>query len=551
MADFDSIVIGSGAGGLTAALALAQAGQRVLVLEQHYVPGGWCHSFQLGDYRFSPGVHYLGELGPGGRLREIYEGLGVSRDLTFLELNPDGFDHVLIGDERFDIPKGRDVYADRLKARFPHEARGIDGYFDKVETVSGELGAGLQASSALDLLALPFRMPTTIRHGLRSLDSVLSDHVQDPLLRAILSIQAGDHGLGPNQAPFAMHAAVTGHYFNGGWYPMGGAHTLPRAFVRALKRAGGEIRLSSPVDRILTRREGRKQNAFGVRLTDGTEITAQRVISNADPGITFQQMVGPENISRRLKARLARTRWSISCVSLFGALDLDVRALGYDSGNYWFNRDTDLNGAYAMAHDPKGLEMEEFPGLFLTLTTLKDPTKEKSGHHTFEAFGFISSDAFRGWSNSTFGERPEDYEEMKKVVSGRMLRGLERILPGIGNHLVFQNLATPLTNRHYVPSTHASIYGTEKSRGQLGPFSYDVATEIRNLWLCGASTLGHGVMGATASGLVAAARILKTRPGALLNQSGPSLPTYAADLPDTWPQKLQKKVGSPLTGSPV
>src|SRR5689334_24350360 len=99
---WDTIVIGSGSGGLTAAVALARAGQRVLVLEQHYLPGGWCHSFTLGGYRFSPGVHYLGQLQPGGQLRQIYEGLGIWPHLEFHELNPDGYDHMLVAGQRFD-----------------------------------------------------------------------------------------------------------------------------------------------------------------------------------------------------------------------------------------------------------------------------------------------------------------------------------------------------------------------------------------------------------------------------------------------------------------
>ncbi len=80
---FDTIIIGSGAGGLSAAICLSRAGQKVLVLEQHDVPGGWCHSFQLGGHRFSPGVHYIGLVEEGQSTNDLYRGLGVANDLVF------------------------------------------------------------------------------------------------------------------------------------------------------------------------------------------------------------------------------------------------------------------------------------------------------------------------------------------------------------------------------------------------------------------------------------------------------------------------------------
>src|SRR5258708_11013790 len=102
MEKFDTIVIGSGAGGMATAVCLSRAGQKVLVLEQHYVPGGWCHSFYLNGHRFSPGVHYMGLLDEGDSTSQLYEGLGIANDLVFFRMNPAAYEHCRIGDERID-----------------------------------------------------------------------------------------------------------------------------------------------------------------------------------------------------------------------------------------------------------------------------------------------------------------------------------------------------------------------------------------------------------------------------------------------------------------
>ena len=242
MEEFDAIIIGSGAGGMAAAICLARAGQKVLILEQHYVPGGWCHSFFLKGQRFSPGVHYIGLIDEGQSVNQLYEGLGVANDLVFFRMNKKGYEHCWIGEERIDMPAGMDNLCASLAERFPKERKRLKKYLALVRTVSRQLQLVQKMYGFWDNVTIAFRTRYMGKYALFSLKRVIGWHIKDPLLKAVLNVQCGDHGLPPFRASFPLHCAVMDHYFDGGFYPMGGGAGIVKAMVNTFKRHGGEIR---------------------------------------------------------------------------------------------------------------------------------------------------------------------------------------------------------------------------------------------------------------------------------------------------------------------
>ncbi|MBU2976134.1 phytoene desaturase family protein [Zobellia sp. B3R18] len=538
---YDSIIIGSGAGGLATAICLARAGKKVIVLEQHDVPGGWCHSFYLNGHRFTPGVHYVGLMAEGEATNDLYRGLGIANDLVFFRMNPDAYEHVRIGKERFDFPANLDLLIERLSSRFPEEKKQIHKYLHLTRKVSEELYSLPYFKGFWQKLTIPFKTKHFGKYGMFSVRKVIGWHIKNPLLKNILNIQCGDHGVQPKKVPFVLHSALMYHYFQGGYYPMGGGGALIKAMTNTLKKHGGELRTSTAVTKIVL--EGNQQKkAVGVVLENGQQLYANTIVSNADVGITYNDLVGKENLSAKFQKKLANTKYSSTSLMLFLIVDMDLRKAGLDSGNIWMmpNKDTDDFYDSMLASDiSKG---DAFEGMFISCTTLKDPSSFDGKHHSIEAITLVDYKAFEMFKNEN-QERSQEYLDFKELLMQKMINGLEKAIPGISKYIIQKDLGTPLTNKFYVNTTDGNIYGTEKSLKHIGPFAYKAKSEIKNLYLCGASILSHGVAGVSHSGVDTAAQILECDPDELKKpQEDQHIRIYEAEDSTDYPEWMLKKI---------
>jgi hypothetical protein len=173
-------------------------------------------------------------------------------------------------------------------------------------------------------------------------------YVQAPELRAVLTAQWGDYGLPPKVSSFGIHAIVTSHYFDGAAYPIGGAGQIAASLLPTIEAAGGAVVVGAEVERILV--EGGR--AIGVRMSDGRELRARYVVSDAGVHATFQQLL-PEGVTPAIRATVARLGGlepSTAHVCLYAGIDEAKFTAPLDGTNLWVHPGLDFDRNYADAN---------------------------------------------------------------------------------------------------------------------------------------------------------------------------------------------------------
>lgn len=502
---FDAIVIGSGIGGLMAAVCLSEfAGKKVLVLERHYVAGGYTHSFERPGYDWDVGVHYIGDvLEPNSDTRRAFDFL-TGGQLQWASMG-DVYDRIVIGDATFDYVAGRENFRQRMYEYFPAQKNAIDGYLTAVrDALAGSKFYFVDKAlpAVVSAVAGPFIRRKFYRWSDRTTADVLQQITPDPMLRAVLAGQYGDYGLPPSQSSFAIHAMVVNHYLEGGAYPVGGASVIAAGAAAVLAKNGGKILINAEVQQVLLQ----NNRAIGVVLADSAEVRAPLVISDAGVFNTYNKLL-PAEACPDIRAKLRQSLTpSLGHLCLYLGLNKTSAELDLPKANYWLYPDADHDKNFAaFSADPQA----RFPVVYISFPSAKDPDFERRhpGHAAIDVITMAKASWFSEWQNTKWKKRGDAYEATKQAFSQRLLEHVYKYVPKAKAALDVAELSTPLTTRHFCNYDQGEIYGLDHTPARFRNRLLRPQTPIKGLYLTGQDICTAGVAGALFGGVLCASAI--------------------------------------------
>ena len=512
--DWDVIVIGSGIGGLVTASQLAAKGAKVLVLERYLIPGGSGGSFRRAGYTFDVGASMIFGFGQKGHTNLLTRALAdVGEHCTTIP-DPAQLEYHLPGGLTVAVDRDYESFLAELTARFPHEAKGIRAFYDTCAQVFRCLDAMplLSLEDPAYLAKVFFKAPLACLGLARwlpvNVGSVARAHIQDPNLLRFIDMECFCWSVMPaDRTPMINAGMVFSDRHAGGInYPKGGVGVIADKLVAGLERHGGAIRYRSRVVKVLLE-QGR---AVGVRLADGQELHARRVVSNAtrwdtfgDPDGDGQQPEGAGELpasampSQTLidgadtpaAERTWRRRYKPS--PSFLSLHLGVRADLIPEGTHVH---------HLLLERWEEIEAEQGT-VFVSMPSLLDPSLAPAGHHIVHTFTPSSMEAWQGLS-------PTAYAAKKEADANRLIARLEAILPGLAGAITHREVGTPRSHRRFLGRSGGS-YGPIPAMRLPGllPMPFN-RTGISGLYCVGDSCFpGQGLNAVAFSGFACAHRI--------------------------------------------
>ena len=489
--DYDVIVIGSGMGGLVTATQLAAKGAKVLVLEKYLIPGGSAAYFEREGYRFDVGASMIFGFGTEGTTNLLTRALeGVNMSMETIP-DPVQIHYHLPNNLELKVHKNYDKFIEELTAKFPHEKIGIRRFYDECWQVFNCL-------NAMELLSLeeprylmrvffqhPFACLGLVKYLPQNAGDIARRYISDPELLKFIDMECYCWSVVPAGKTPMINAGMvfSDRHYGGINYPKGGVGTISEKLVEGLEKFGGEIQYKARVTNILME----QGKAVGVRLADGKEYRAKRIVSNATRWDTFEKLLTNNPLPKKEEKWQQRYEKSPSFLSLHLGVKSEVLPIGTECHHI-------LLEEWETMEDEQGT-------IFVSIPTLLDPSLAPPGHHIIHTFT-------PSYINEWEGLSKQEYSQKKEAAASHLIKRLEKIFPGLVDGLDYQEVGTPRTHRRFL-GRNDGTYGPIPSRklpGLLGmPFN---RTVIPGLYCVGDSTFpGQGLNAVAFSGFACSHRI--------------------------------------------
>lgn len=503
--NIDHIIIGSGIGGLTTAIWLAKSGKKVVVLERHYTPGGFTHSFKRKNgFKWDVGVHYVGNVEKGNQLRGFFD-LITSKKLDW---EPIGniYDEIQIGDKKYQFKAGEEELKKQLLHYFPNEALTINTYFKLIRKVNKRASLFFLEKAFEPILQKTIGWIFKKRfhtYSKKTTYNVLSNLTKNKELIAVLCGQCGNYGLSPKESSFAAHAIVINHFMNGGYYPKGGADQICKNAVDTLANNNGRLYVNANVTEIVVE----KRSVIGVRVNNDF-IPCESVISNVGVVNTFNHLLSKKG-KQLCNINFKTVAPSSGHLCLYVGLNQSNEALKLPKYNVWSYRNNKIDTNYK----PQNISdaVENFT--YISFPSVKDPLWDKNHPNTstIQALTIGKYDWFKEYENQPWMNRDDAYKKLKKDFETKMLKKLYLLFPNIKGHVILTEVSTPLSTKHFSNYHTGEIYGLAHSPERFNLPFLKPETKIKGLRLVGQDITIVGVAGAMLSGMLCAITILKYR----------------------------------------
>ncbi|MFD2565340.1 phytoene desaturase family protein [Aquimarina rubra] len=498
------VIIGSGVGGLTTAVFLAKAGKKVVVLEQHYTPGGFTHTFKRRKgLVWDVGVHYVGNMEENSGLRRIFNYLSDNK----LEWDPmgDPYDVAFVGGRKFEFVSGKENFRKKFHEYFPNDKNAIDKYLELLEK-----------STKKNLLyfvqkALPGLLNTVLGPIFRRIQKpiaskttyqVLSSITDNQELIAVLCAQCGNYGLSPKESSFASHCIVINHFMEGGYYPRGGANRIHQTIIDNLESLGVKVFIKANVEKIIT-----KGKSVKGLLINGKEFSCKKVISNAGAYNTFQRLLD-SSVNNKKHIDFRSIKPSTCHLCLYIGLDKSDAELKLPKYNIWWYADKDTD---SILNDKDNLSKDQLSFAYISFPSAKDSlwSTKHPDQSTIQLIGRAWYKDFRAYEDKPWLNRGEEYDKIKDQFKEKGLSLLRELYPHLEEHIIHAEVSTPVSTKKFSNYNEGEIYGVTHAPERYKTRVLRPRTHIKGLFLTGQDITLVGVGGAMGSGILTATTIIK------------------------------------------